>query len=47
VALNAGALLMTAGRAEDLKEGVDLALRALGSGRALTVLKGLAEISNG
>ena len=47
VALNAGALLMTAGKAEDLKEGVDLALRALGSGRALTVLKGLAEISNG
>ena len=28
-----GALLMTAGKAESLKEGVNLALGALGSGR--------------
>ena len=47
VALNAGALLMTAGLAGDLKQGVELALVALGRGRALTVLKGLVEISNG
>jgi anthranilate phosphoribosyltransferase len=47
VALNAGALLMTAGRAETLKEGAELALGAIGSGRALRALNGLIEISNG
>jgi anthranilate phosphoribosyltransferase len=47
VALNAGALLATAGKAEDLKQGVALALATLGAGRALTVLKNLVEISNG
>ncbi len=47
VALNTGALLATAGKAEDLKQGVEMALAALGSGRALVVLKGLVEISNG
>ncbi|HYD11704.1 MAG TPA: anthranilate phosphoribosyltransferase [Allosphingosinicella sp.] len=47
VALNAGALLMTAGLAEDLKEGVQLAQATLGSGRPLAVLQGLIEISNG
>ena len=47
VALNAGALLATAGKAEDLKQGVELALATLGSGRALGVLNGLVEISNG
>jgi anthranilate phosphoribosyltransferase len=47
VALNAGALLATAGTAGDLKQGAEMALAALGSGRALTVLRGLVEISNG
>ena len=47
VALNAGALLATAGKAEDLRQGVEMALATLGSGRALRVLKGLVEISNG
>ncbi|HST37415.1 MAG TPA: anthranilate phosphoribosyltransferase [Allosphingosinicella sp.] len=47
VALNAGALLMTAGKAETLKEGAELALRAIGSGGALRALNGLIEISNG
>jgi len=46
VALNAGALLMTAGLAGDLKEGADLALQAIGSGRALARLDALVEITN-
>jgi anthranilate phosphoribosyltransferase len=46
VALNAGTLLMTAERAASLKEGVDLALQAIGSGRALERLDALVEISN-
>jgi anthranilate phosphoribosyltransferase len=47
VALNTGALLMIAGKAESLKEGVDLAFQAIGSGGALRRLKALVEISNG
>lgn len=47
VALNAGALLMTAGKAGDLKQGVDLAVAAIASGRARAVLQNLVEISNG
>ena len=47
VALNAGALLATAGKAEDLKQGVEMALATLGSGGALTTLNGLVEITNG
>ena len=47
VALNAGALLMTAGLAGDLKQGVQLAQATMGSGRPLDVLKNLVEISNG
>jgi len=46
VALNAGALLLTAGKAATLKEGTDLALGAIGSGRALKCLNMLVEISN-
>lgn len=47
VALNAAALLMTAGKAETLKEGADLARSALGSGRAMQALSALVEITNG
>lgn len=47
VALNAGALLATAGTASDLKQGVEMAFVAMGSGRALTVLKNLIAITNG
>ncbi len=47
VALNAGALLATAGTAADLRQGVEMAVAALGSGRPLAVLKNLIEISNG
>lgn len=46
VALNAGALLATAGKAEDLKEGVDMALATIGSGQALATLKTLIEVTN-
>src|SRR3954454_7600040 len=38
VAINAGALLMTAGRAADLREATDMALDCLGSGRANELL---------
>ena len=47
VALNAGALLMTAGKASDLREGTDLARDALLSGRAGAVLDAYVEASNG
>lgn len=47
VAINAGALLMTAGRAADLKEGTVQALDALRSGRAGGVLSAFIEASNG
>jgi anthranilate phosphoribosyltransferase len=46
VAINAGALLLTAGKAGTLAEGADLALQALASGKPLRVLEGLAEISH-
>jgi anthranilate phosphoribosyltransferase len=47
VALNAGALLMTAGLAADLRAGVGLALDALGSGDAYRRLKLFIEAING
>lgn len=47
LALNAGALLMTAGKAETLKNGAELALSAIASGDALRALNGLVEITNG
>jgi anthranilate phosphoribosyltransferase len=46
VALNAGALLFTAGKAESLRQGVERAREALGSGRPYRCLKALVEISN-
>jgi len=46
VALNAGALLMTAGLASDLAEGVDLARQALASGQPYQRLKALVDITN-
>lgn len=46
VALNAGALLMTAGLEEDLRGGVALALRTLASGAPYERLKRLAEITH-
>jgi anthranilate phosphoribosyltransferase len=45
VALNAGALLMTAGKAGDLKQGVGLAMEAMRSGRAKAVLDNFVEAS--
>jgi len=47
VALNAGALLMTAGRAVDLREGTGQALEALRSGAAGAVLNHWVEASRG
>jgi anthranilate phosphoribosyltransferase len=47
VALNAGALLMTAGKAADLKEGVGAAMEAMRSGRARHVLDDFVEASRG
>ena len=47
VALNAGALLMTAGLAATLKDGVGIAADILGSGAAGTLLNRFIEASNG
>lgn len=47
VALNAGALLMTAGRAATFGDGVALAADVLASGRALAVLEAFVEASRG
>jgi anthranilate phosphoribosyltransferase len=47
VAFNAGALLMTAGVAPDLKEGVARAKDALASGEPFTILTRLAEATHG
>jgi anthranilate phosphoribosyltransferase len=46
VALNAGALLATAGTAGDLKQGVDMAIATIGSGQALATLNALIEVTN-
>ena len=47
VALNAGALLMTAGQACSLREGTDMAFDALRSGRAKRLLDRFVEASRG
>jgi anthranilate phosphoribosyltransferase len=47
VALNTGALLLTAGLASDLREGVGMALQALGSGEAYRRLKRFVEATHG
>ena len=47
VALNAGALLMIAGKANDLRDGAGLAREALLSGKAAAVLDAYIEASNG
>ena len=47
VALNAGALLMTASRAPDLRTGVAIALDAMASGKALDLLDRFVEASRG
>jgi anthranilate phosphoribosyltransferase len=47
VALNAGALLMTAGKVADLKEGVGFAMEAMRSRRARIVLDAFIEASRG
>jgi anthranilate phosphoribosyltransferase len=47
VALNAGALLMTAGKVADLREGVGFAMDAMRSGRARAVVDAFVEASRG
>jgi anthranilate phosphoribosyltransferase len=47
VAVNAGALLATAGTAASIGEGTRIALEAIGSGGALRVLDSFIEASNG
>ena len=47
VALNAGALLMTAARAATLREGVGMAVDAIRSGRANATLQSFVEASRG
>ena len=47
VALNAGALLATAGLAADLREGVERAADALASGEPYRILRRLVEATNG
>jgi anthranilate phosphoribosyltransferase len=47
VALNAGALLITAGKVADLKEGVGFAMEAMRSRRARAVLDDFVEASRG
>jgi anthranilate phosphoribosyltransferase len=47
VALNAGALLMTAGKVADLKEGVGFAMEAMRSRRARQLLDAFIEASRG
>ena len=47
VVLNAGAALVVAGKAKDVKHGAALAADALRSGRALQALEKLVAISNG
>ena len=46
VALNAGALLLTAGTAPTLKDAVELALQTIASGRAYRVLESYIELSH-
>lgn len=47
VALNAGALLMTAGKAPNLRDGVEMAFEALRSGQANATLHAFVEASRG
>jgi anthranilate phosphoribosyltransferase len=45
VVLNAGAALVAAGKADDLKQGIDLAIETINSGAALNKLDALIEFS--
>ena len=46
VLMNAGAALVVAGKAADIREGAELAAQAIGSGKARAVLDKLVEVSN-
>ncbi|MBN2801982.1 MAG: anthranilate phosphoribosyltransferase [Deltaproteobacteria bacterium] len=47
VAINAGALLWVAGKADSLKDGTSLAMDTILSGKSINTLNRLAEITNG
>ncbi len=47
VLLNAGASLVVAGRAADIREGAEMAAESIDSGRARAALEKLVEVSNG
>ena len=47
VLLNAGASLVVAGRAADIREGAEMAADSIDSGRARAALERLVEVSNG
>lgn len=47
IAINAGALAMVTGRSDTLRDGAELALETLASGRAGTRLNRFAEVSHG
>ena len=44
--MNAGASLYIGGKAESMKEGIDLASQLIDSGKALETLNKLIEVSN-
>ncbi len=46
VLLNSGAALVIAGKAKDLKEGIELAAQSIDSGAALGVLQKVIAVSN-
>lgn len=47
VAVNAGAAILVAGKADSLREGIDLARQSLAGGNAMSALKSLRRASNG
>jgi len=44
--MNAGAALYIGGKAESMKEGIELATELIDSGKALETLEKLIEVSN-
>ena len=46
VLLNSSAALLIAGKAEDLKQGIEIAREAIESSKAMQTLKSLIEVSN-
>ena len=47
VGMNAGAVLYLSGKAKNLKEGYDMALESIDTGKALAKLNEIVEVSRG